>query len=106
MALAYGGWLVWSGWSRHRLTGQKPPLIGAGVVGGLAALGGLIMLLGADAGRGIALMGALLGTLFFGWMLSRAIVDGTPTMRDFALLAIGVALMFFLIQGSPTQVPR
>jgi uncharacterized membrane protein (UPF0136 family) len=90
-AVIYGLVMIAGGVFAYRRVGSKPSLAGGGVTGGLALLGGAIMLGGSASGRGIALLGAVLAALFFGWSLSRAMLTGKKIGRPAGLLLLSVA---------------
>lgn len=81
----------------YRRRKSRPSLIGGAVIGGLADVGGVLLLLGMPEGRGIALMAALLATLFFGWSLSRAILAAGSPGRPAGLAALSLVTAVLLL---------
>jgi uncharacterized membrane protein (UPF0136 family) len=96
-AVAYGLLMIAGGVFAFRRVGSVPSLAGGGVTGGLALLGGAMMLGGSPAGRGVALAGAALAALFFGWSLSRAILTGKKAGRPAGLLVLSAAAAAVLL---------
>jgi hypothetical protein len=58
------------------------------------------MLSGSANGRGLALLGATIAILFFGWSLSRGILSRTRLARPVALLALSLATAGILVWGT------
>ncbi len=96
-ALVYGAAMTVGGVFAHRRVGSVPSLVGGTVLGGLAEIGGVMMLVGLPAGRGIALLGSVLAALFFGWSLSRAILNQRSKGRAGGLFALSVATVAVLV---------
>ncbi len=99
-ALLYGAVMLAGGVMGYRKAGSVPSLIGGGVIGGLALLGGALMLSGTVDGRGLALLGATIAILFFGWTLSRGILNRTKVARPGLLLALSAVTAGILVWGS------
>lgn len=76
------------GWAGWRLARSRPSLLGGALVGGLALIGSLLMFGGNPAGRGTALLGAVLAVLFSGWRASRGILEREPVGRPAGILAL------------------
>ena len=95
--LVYGLGLAGGGYVGYRRAGSLPSLIGGGVVGGLAILGSVIMFSGRASGRGLALLGASLAILFFGWQLSQGLLQRRPLGRTTGILAFSLAEVAVLI---------
>jgi uncharacterized membrane protein (UPF0136 family) len=92
-ALLGGGGLL--AWRRIR---SLPSLLGGTVLGGLAIAGGLLLLGGGEIGRGLALLAAVLATLFFGWSLSGALRSEEPrVIRPAALFAVSLVEAALLV---------
>ena len=96
-AVAYGVMMIAGGFFAYRRVGSLPSLVGGLVTGGLATLGGTMMLSGTPAGRGVAVLGAVLAALFFAWSLSRGMLSGQKLGRPAALLALSVAAAAVLL---------
>jgi hypothetical protein len=105
IALVYGIVLAFTAWREGRRTGHPLPGVGGGVLGGAAAGGGLLLAAGHEAGRGLALLAAVAGSLFFGWMVSRAVLAGGGSIRRWlgALLAslATTAVLVLRARGTP-----
>ena len=96
-ALAMGG----GGWAGWRLARSRPSLLGGALVGGLALVGSLLMFGGNPAGRGIALLGAVLAVIFFGWRVSRGILEREPVGRALGILALSALEVAVLLLTRP-----
>jgi uncharacterized membrane protein (UPF0136 family) len=96
-ALAYGTIMSAGGVFAYKRIGSRPSLIGGAVIGGIADIGGIFMLLGMPTGRGIALLAAVLATLFFGWSLSRAMLTEGRVARPAALAALSIVTAAILL---------
>ena len=62
------------------------------------------MFAGVEAGRGIALLAAVLAVLFFGWRISRGVLERKPLGRAggiLALSALEVAVLLLTRPGAP-----
>jgi uncharacterized membrane protein (UPF0136 family) len=97
VAVAYGLLMIAGGVFAYRRIGSVPSLVGGGATGGLALLGGAMMLGGSQVGRPVALAGAGLAALFFAWSLVRAVATGKKAGRPAGLLALSVAAAAVLI---------
>ena len=95
LPIAGGGWAGW------RLAGSRPSLLGGALVGGLALIGSLLMFGGNPDGRGIALLGAVLAVLFFGWRVSRGILERGPIGRPAGILALSALEIAVLLLTHP-----
>lgn len=96
-ALVMGG----GGWAGWRFARSRPSLVGGALVGGLALIGSLLMFGGNPAGRGIALLGAVLAVLFFGWRVSRGILERRPVGRSLGILALSALEVAALLLTRP-----
>lgn len=83
--------MIAGGTLAYKRVKSRASLIGGLVVGGFAVLGALGMFAGMPSGRGIAMLGSVLAVLFFGWSLSRGILEEKKVVRPAALLALSVA---------------
>jgi len=99
-ALLYGIAMIAGGLLGFRRAGSRPSLIGGLVVGGFSILGAIGMFGGTVSGRGIALLGASLAVLFFGWTLSRAILNEKRVHRPLALLVASVLTAAVVLWGA------
>ena len=97
-AIAYGAAMLMGGVMGYRRAGSKPSLLGGLIIGGLALVGGLIMLGGTESGRSMALLGAMMAVLLFGWTLSRGILShGKGTARAGGLLALSMLTVWIML---------
>jgi uncharacterized membrane protein (UPF0136 family) len=99
VTLLYGFAMAGGGFAGYRRAGSVPSLAGGAGIGGLALLGGLLMFFGNETGRGLALFGAVLAILFFGWKLSRGILNRQPVGRAGGILAISLLEVSVLLIG-------
>jgi uncharacterized membrane protein (UPF0136 family) len=97
IALVYGTIMAAGGAFAYRRIGSKASLIGGAVIGGIADVGGAFLLLGMPEGRGIAMLSAILATLFFGWSLSRAILTEGRVGRPAGLAALSLVTVVLLL---------
>ncbi|MBZ0267264.1 hypothetical protein K8I85_03850 [bacterium] len=98
IALVYGTIMSAGGVIAYKRIGSRASLIGGAVIGGLADIGGVFLLLGMPSGRGIALLGAVVATLFFGWSVSRAILaEGGHVGRPAGLAALSIVTAALLL---------
>jgi uncharacterized membrane protein (UPF0136 family) len=92
VAMAAGGVAAW------RRVGSLPSLVGGLAIGALAVAGGAMMLAGSEAGRGVAVLGSIFATLFFGWTLSVALrEEERPQARPAILFATGLVVSAMLL---------
>lgn len=99
-ALFYGLLMIAGGTIAFRRVKSTPSLIGGLVVGAFCILGAFAMFAGSASGRGIALLGTMLAVLFFGWSLSRGILEEEKKVaRPVILLALSVLETGVLLWG-------
>lgn len=99
IALGYGLGIAALAWSAGRTGGHMLPAAGGMALGGLAAVGGLTMLLGGAAGRGMALVAAVLAVLIFGWTLSQSILNDRAKGKTVGILAVSALVAAVLVLG-------
>ena len=98
VTMVYGAAMAAGGTAAWRRVGSLPSLIGGLTIGALALIGGGLMLGGNESGRAMALLGAVLATLFFGWSLSGAIrADDGPRARPAILFAVSFVVSAMLL---------
>jgi len=99
-AVSMGG----GGWAGWRFARSLPSLLGGVVVGGLALVGSLLMFNGNETGRGMALLGAVLAALFFGWRISQGVLRRQSFGRAGGILFLSlleVAVLLFAGSAAP-----
>lgn len=105
VGIAYGLAMIAGGIAGYRLAGSRPSLIGGSVIGGLALIGGVMMLAGSAAGRGIVLVVSIFAALFFGWSLSRGVLARKPVTRLLRLLVLSLVVATILILSGSAATP-
>jgi uncharacterized membrane protein (UPF0136 family) len=98
LTILYGVIMAVGGAMAYVRVRSTPSLIGGSVIGALAVIGGAMLTGGNPTGRGIALAGAVLASLFFGWSLSTAIrSEGSVIGRPAVLLTLSLAVAALLV---------
>jgi uncharacterized membrane protein (UPF0136 family) len=97
ITLLYGLGMAGGGYAGYRVAGSRPSLAGGAVIGGLAVVGSVLMFLGRADGKGLALLGASLAILFFGWRLSQALLNRKPIGRAAGILLFRLLEVWILV---------
>ena len=98
LTMIYGAAMAAGGTAAWRRAGSLPSLIGGLAIGALALAGGAMMMGGNEAGRGVALLGSIFASLFFGWSLSGALrADDKARARPAILFGVSVAVTALLV---------
>jgi hypothetical protein len=106
-AVAYGTMLVVLGRRHLREPRRRRPAAAAVVLGCLAALGGVLLLLGLASGRGIALLPAVIVFLVVGWWIAQGLLQEEPAglARPVLLLAASGVVAALLVTGGCAPGP-
>lgn len=103
-SLVYGALLLVGGVMGYQRAGSRPSLIAGLGLGGVVLIGSVMLLVGNEGGRGLALFGVVVATLFFGFRLSSSLrtEDRSPA-RAALLFVLGIAAAATLVLGTPAH---